>query len=101
MERHICPWWLGYFLASPLRRWIQDPGKILGPYINEGMKVMDVGCAMGFFSLPMARMVGPKGQVICIDLQEKMIKSLKKRAVKTGLSARIETRACSPNSRST
>jgi 2-polyprenyl-3-methyl-5-hydroxy-6-metoxy-1,4-benzoquinol methylase len=98
MERHICPWWLGYFLASPLRRWIQDPGKILGPYINEGMKVMDVGCAMGFFSLPMARMVGPKGQVICIDLQEKMIKSLKKRAVKTGLSARIETRACSPNS---
>jgi 2-polyprenyl-3-methyl-5-hydroxy-6-metoxy-1,4-benzoquinol methylase len=98
MERLICPWWLGYFLASPLRRWIQDPGKILGSYINEGMKVMDVGCAMGFFSLPMARMVGPTGQVICIDLQEKMIKSLKKRAAKAGLSGRIETRVCSPNS---
>jgi 2-polyprenyl-3-methyl-5-hydroxy-6-metoxy-1,4-benzoquinol methylase len=98
MERHVCPWWLGYFLASPLRRWSQDPGKILGPYIKEGMKVMDVGCAMGFFSLPLARMVGPTGQVVCIDLQEKMIKSLKKRAAKAGLADRIETRVCSPNS---
>jgi ubiquinone/menaquinone biosynthesis C-methylase UbiE len=98
MERHVCPWWLGYFLASPLRRWRQDPEKILGPYIKEGMKVMDVGCAMGFFSLPLARMVGPTGQVICIDLQEKMIKSLKKRAAKAGLSDRIETRVCSQKS---
>jgi 2-polyprenyl-3-methyl-5-hydroxy-6-metoxy-1,4-benzoquinol methylase len=62
------------------------------------MKVMDIGCAMGFFSLPLARMVGATGQVICIDLQEKMIKSLKKRAAKAGLSGRIETRVCSPNS---
>jgi 2-polyprenyl-3-methyl-5-hydroxy-6-metoxy-1,4-benzoquinol methylase len=98
MERLICPWWIGYLLVSPLRRWSQDPVKILGPLINEGMKVMDVGCAMGFFSLPMARMVGSTGQVICIDLQEKMIKSLKKRAAKAGLSDRIETRICSQNS---
>ncbi len=98
MERHVCPWWLGYLLVSPFRRWSQDPGKILEPYINEGMKVMDVGCAMGFFSLPMARMVGPTGQVVCIDLQEKMINSLKKRAAKAGLVDRIETRVCSPNS---
>ena len=98
MERHVCPWWIGFLLVSPLRRWSQDPVKILGPLIKEGMKVMDVGCAMGFFSLPMARMVGPTGQVICIDSQEKMIKSLKKRAAKAGLSDRIETRVCSPNS---
>ncbi|UCH93817.1 MAG: class I SAM-dependent methyltransferase [Candidatus Aminicenantes bacterium] len=98
MERHVCPWWLGYFLASPLRRCSQDPGKILRPYIKEGMKVMDVGCAMGFFSLPLARMVGSTGQVVCIDLQEKMIASLKKRAAKAGLSPRIETRVCSEKS---
>jgi len=98
MARHVCPWWLGYFLASPLRRWSQDPVKILGPLIKEGMKTMDVGCGMGFFSLPIARMVGPKGQVICIDLQEKMIKSLKKRAAKAGLTDRLETRVCSSNS---
>jgi ubiquinone/menaquinone biosynthesis C-methylase UbiE len=98
MAEHVCPWWIGYLLASPLRRWGQDPEKILGPYIKEGMKVMDVGCAMGFFSLPLARMVGPTGQVVCIDLQEKMIKSLKKRAAKAGLSDRIETRVCSQKS---
>ena len=98
MERHVCPWWIGYLLASPVRRWSQDPEKILGPYIGEGMKVMDVGCAMGFFSLPMARMVGPTGRVICIDLQEKMIESLKKRAAKAELSDRVQTRVCSSNS---
>ncbi len=98
MERHVCPWWIGYLLASPLRLWSQDPGKILGPYIKKGMKVMDVGCAMGFFSLPMARMVGSTGQVVCIDLQEKMIKSLEKRAARAGLSHRIETRVCSQHS---
>ena len=26
MSAHTCPWWLGYLLASPLRRWIEDPG---------------------------------------------------------------------------
>ena len=28
---------------------------------------------MGFFSLPLARMVGPKGRVVCVDLQQKML----------------------------
>jgi len=94
-HRHVCPWWIGYLLISPLRRWMQNPEKILEPYIKTGMTVMDVGSAMGFYSLPMAKMVGTTGKVLCIDLQEKMIKSLKKRAAKAGLSNRIETRLCS------
>ena len=98
MSNHICPWWVGYILASPIRRLFQDPEKILGPYIEEGMKVLDFGCAMGFFSLPSARMAGREGRVVCIDLQEKMIRSLKKRAARAGLSDRIETRVCTKNS---
>ncbi|UCH96451.1 MAG: methyltransferase domain-containing protein [Candidatus Aminicenantes bacterium] len=98
MANHVCPWWLGYLLASPLRRLFQDPEKILAPYIEKGMKVLDFGCAMGFFSLPSARMAGRDGRVICIDLQEKMIRSLEKRAAKAGLSDRIETRVCAQNS---
>ena len=62
------------------------------------MKVLDVGSAMGFFSLPLARMVGTNGKVICVDMQEKMIHSLKKRALKAGLSDRIELRICNQNS---
>ena len=66
-EEHVCPVWVGYLLASPVRKLIQNPKKLLSPYVEEGMTVLDAGCAMGFFSLPMARMVGPNGKVICGD----------------------------------
>jgi len=62
------------------------------------MKVLDIGCAMGFFSLPLAQMVGSSGKVICVDVQEKMIKSLEKRAQNARLSNRVETRTCNHNS---
>ena len=97
-EHHICPVWVGYLLASPVRKLFQNPRKILGPYVREGMTVADIGCAMGFFSLPLAEMVGPKGRVICVDVQEKMIRSLEKRAQKAGLSGRIDTLICHEDS---
>jgi 2-polyprenyl-3-methyl-5-hydroxy-6-metoxy-1,4-benzoquinol methylase len=94
MAEHVCPVWIGYLLASPLRKLFQNPRTILSPYVSEGMKVLDIGCAMGFFSLPLAELVGPGGRVICVDVQEKMLASLEKRARKTGLSDNIETRTC-------
>lgn len=98
MSHHVCPVWIGYLLASPIRRLFQNPEKILTPYIREGMTILDVGCAMGFFSLPAARMVGPNGRVVCIDVQAKMIESLKKRALKSDLMDRIDTRLSSSDS---
>ena len=98
MAQHICPWWIGYLLASPLRRLGQNPIKILAPYIKSGMIALDVGCGMGFFSLDMARLAGDNGKVICVDVQEKMIASLMKRATKAGLQNRINNRLCSHNS---
>ena len=74
------------------------PKKILGPHIKEGMTVLDIGCAMGFFSLPLAEMVGSQGKVICIDMQEQMIKSLERRALKAGLSEIVELRVCREDS---
>lgn len=95
MASHVCPYWVGFLLASPIRRLIQNPKKILGPYLNEGMTVLDLGCALGFFSLEAARMVGPKGRVICVDLQQSMIRGLSRRAAKAGLLERIDARVCS------
>lgn len=97
MGGHACPVWVGYLLISPLRKLSQNPNKILSPYVKQGMQVLDIGCAMGFFSLPMARMVGSDGRVVCVDLQQKMIRSLEKRAGKAGLKDRIETRVCEDN----
>ncbi len=94
---HVCPWWLGYLLVNPMRRWVQDPHRILGPLVRQGMTVMDVGPGMGFFSIPMARLVGETGRVVCVDIQERMLTRLLKRAAKMGLAGRIDTRLCSSN----
>lgn len=98
MAERVCPWWVGYLLASPVRRWFEKPEEVLGPHLGSGATAMDVGCAMGFFSLPLAEIVGPGGRVICVDMQERMIRSLRKRAVRAGVSDRIETRSCSAKS---
>ena len=98
MAEHVCPFWVGYLLLSPVRKLITNPDRILKPYVKSGMRVLDAGTAMGFFSLPLARLAGDSGHVVCVDLQEKMIASLKKRAVKAGLDARMEFRVCTPES---
>jgi 2-polyprenyl-3-methyl-5-hydroxy-6-metoxy-1,4-benzoquinol methylase len=93
-QHRVCPWWLGYALASPVRRLFESPERLLGPYVSPGMTVVEPGCGMGFFSLPLARMVGPSGTVVCADLQPKMIAALLGRARRAGLSDRIQTAVC-------
>jgi 2-polyprenyl-3-methyl-5-hydroxy-6-metoxy-1,4-benzoquinol methylase len=81
-NNHICPVWVGYLMVNPLRLLGQPPDKIIGPYLEPGMKAMDFGCAMGYFSIPMAQKVGKNGSVYCVDIQEKMLEELMKRAQK-------------------
>ncbi len=76
MSHRVCPWWIGYLLASPIRRWLQDPGAIVGPYVSEGMIVLEPGPGMGFFTLEIARRVGPQGRVIAVELQPRLLFSL-------------------------
>jgi ubiquinone/menaquinone biosynthesis C-methylase UbiE len=98
MAEHLCPIWIGYLLASPIRRLFQNPEHILKSHIKEGMTVIEPGPAMGFFSIPLAKMVGDSGKVVCVELQEKMFESLNKRARKAGVKDRIETRICTQES---
>jgi len=98
MPEHICPRWVGYLLVCPIRRWFQDPEKILSSYITQGMTVLDIGPAMGFFTIPAARMVGKSGKVIAVDVQEKMLKALVKRAEKAGVAERIIAKLIGPDS---
>ena len=86
---HVCPWWVGYFIDNPLRRWIHNPEQILRPYVKPGMRVLDFGCGMGLFAIAMAKMVGDDGCVVAVDLQRRMLDTLKKRAAKAGVAARI------------
>lgn len=98
MSGHVCPWWLGYFLANPLRKLFANPEKIFSPYIKPGMKILEVGPGMGFFTLPMARMLDGKGRIYSVDLQKKMLSTLDKKLIKAGLSGIVETRLCRSDS---
>ena len=94
----VCPWWLGYFLASPLRRFTHDPAVILSPYVHTGMMVVEPGPGMGFFTLELARLVGPSGRVIALDVEPRMIAGLQRRVRKAGLLSRIDARVVPANS---
>lgn len=89
---HVCPVWVGYLLASPIRRLFHSPASILDDHLRPGMTALDLGCAMGYFSIPMAQRVGPGGRVICLDVQERMLAALRKRATKARVLSTIEPR---------
>jgi len=97
MLQHVCPWWLGFLLVSPLRRLWQDPEKVLAPYVRDGMTVLEPGPGMGFFTLELARLVGPSGRVIAVDIQPRMLDALRRRAARAGLLERIDIRLTSPD----
>lgn len=95
MNCKICPWWLGYVLNNPLRKRLYNPDKILAPYVSPGMNILEVGCGMGFFSIPCTKMLGNSGRLYAVDIQPKMIETLKKSAIKNGLSSTIVPIKCS------
>lgn len=90
-KHHVCPWWLAYTFDNPWRRLIHRPTAMFHGLVEEGMTVMDVGCGMGYFSIALAKIVGPQGRVIAVDLQPQMLNILRKRAEKAGVADRIST----------
>lgn len=96
-NNRICPVERAGSLESKIRKWLQNPEKILKPYITEGMTVLDVGCGPGFFSIDMARMVGKSGNVIASDLQDGMLKKVKDKITGTELEKRIILHKCGRN----
>lgn len=98
MGPHVCPWWGGYFIDNPLRRWLHDPERILTPFVEPGLAAVDFGCGMGLFTIAMAKLVGDKGRVIAADLQPQMLAVVQRRAQRAGGADRIRTHRCQPDS---
>lgn len=86
---HLCPWWFIRVFDNPLRRLVQKPGLILRKWVKAGDTCLDVGCGFGYFSIPMARMVGDSGLVIAADVQPQMLAGVKRRAEKADVVSRI------------
>lgn len=48
--------------------------------VKRGMTVCDMGCGNGYYTLQLAKMVGPAGRVLAVDIQPEMLKLLEERA---------------------
>lgn len=94
--RHVCPWWLCRSFDNPLRRLFQDPEKILEPFIKPGFTVIDVGPGMGYFTIPLLRLVGSGGKVVALDIQKRMLDALRQRAERAGLGGNLTTHLGKP-----
>ena len=90
MREHVCPWWLAYTFDHRLRTWVHNPKKLFGRYVYPGMTVVDIGCGLGFNALGLAGLVGQTGRVIALDIQQKMLDGVMRRAKKQGLENRIQ-----------
>lgn len=85
----VCPWRKAYFFDNALRRLFQNPERIVYPFLEEGATALDAGCGMGFFSIAMARGVGPQGRVFSFDIQQPMLDVLMRRAARASVADRI------------
>ncbi len=88
----VCPWWLSWTFDNPLRRFLHPPDRIARMVASPGRTVMDVGCGMGYFSIPLAREVGEHGRVIALDVQERMLEGLRARAERSGVEGVVRPR---------
>ena len=48
--------------------------------VEEGMTICDMGCGNGYHTLRLAKMVGPEGKVLGVDIQREMLQFLMERA---------------------
>src|SRR4030043_611396 len=97
-DEHVCPWWCCFTFDNFLRKLFHNPEKILRPYIVEGSTVLDIGPGMGYFSIPLARMVGETGKVIAADVQPEMLRALWMRAKRAGVEHQMITHLCKTDS---
>ena len=92
-----CPVEIAGGLDNSIRRFLQNPQKLLNPFIREGMTVLDLGCGPGFFSIEIAKLIGSSGKIIAADLQDGMLEKVNKKIRGTNLEQRIKLHKCQSN----
>jgi ubiquinone/menaquinone biosynthesis C-methylase UbiE len=85
----VCPWWLLYAFDNRVRHLVQKPERILQGLVRAGDTCLDIGAGFGYFTIPLARLVGPSGRVTAVDLQPEMLARVRRRAEQAGLADRI------------
>jgi len=82
-----CPTWLGWLVEidNPFTTTNRAATIVDHLELRRGMRVLDIGCGPGRVTLPIARKLGPDGEVVAIDLQSGMLARAKERAAAANL----------------
>ena len=73
-------------LEAPDRDEWQQPDKIMDRLnIADGARVADIGAGGGWFTIRLARRVGPNGRVFAEDIQPQMVEAIRRRVAREGL----------------
>jgi len=62
-----------------IRRLISPPKKKILKFVLPGAVAADLGCGPGYFTIPMAEIVGERGRVYAVDSDTKSIKKLREK----------------------
>jgi predicted methyltransferase len=85
-------------LEGPDRDAWQKPDQIMDALaIADGGRVADIGAGAGWFTIRLARRVGPNGTVYAQDIQRQMLEAIRRRVGREGL-RNVETRLAMDNS---
>lgn len=85
-------------LESSFRYRFQNPKKILSPYIEPDMTVLDLGCGPGFFTTEIARMLDGSGKVIAADLQNGMLEKVIQKITGSDIERLVQVHKCQEKS---
>jgi predicted methyltransferase len=73
-------------LEPPDREAWQKPDQVMDAlHVAEGTTVADLGAGGGWFTMRLARRVGPNGRVYAVDVQRLMIEAISRRIEREGL----------------
>jgi ubiquinone/menaquinone biosynthesis C-methylase UbiE len=93
-KNRVCPMERAGGLESGIRRLAHQPHSLLAPFVKDGMTALDFGCGPGFFTLEMARLVGTRGKVVAVDLQDGMLRKVGDKIRGTELESRVSLVRC-------
>lgn len=75
-----------HLLDCPVRRWFNDPVRTLeAAGVRPGLKVLEVGCGTGFFTIPASKMIGDEGSVHAFDVHPLAVEQTSERIRDSGL----------------
>lgn len=78
-----------------IRRLISPPEKKISRFVKVGNVAADLGCGPGYFTIPIAKLIGPTGKIYAVDSDERSIQVLVAKSEAQELGNIVEAHAAS------